>query len=365
VTPVRDRIGDAPQVAAAEFIQSARSVPAERKPGLAEHDSRRRRTQLAPTGGRRARMGLPLVPLAEPPRALAGAEMLADPALRGLADLPTPPASLHLAGVVPRRMVAIVGTRRSDPEAERFTHRLARDLAEHGIATISGGALGIDAAAHEGCLTGGAPTLAVLATHPSWAYPARHRGLFGRIVDAGGGLLGEHEDGNAFPGRFLQRNRLVAALASAVVVVQAPRRSGALSTARVARSLGRPVFVVPAAPWDPRGGGNVDLLVAGATPCTGWDSLATTLDLPLERPQAAPAAPTRPEAPGPSGAPGASAMGKAVWEALGAVPLHPDELGERLERDVVEVQRALLELVVLGAARAVEGGRYLRSSAPA
>ncbi|MBW1875069.1 MAG: DNA-processing protein DprA [Deltaproteobacteria bacterium] len=93
--------------------------------------------------------------------------------------------------------------------------------------------------------------------------------MFERAVEAGC-LLTEVEDGAAAqPGRFLTRNRLIAALGRSTVVVQAPARSGALSTASVAKRLGRPVFAVPASPWDPRGSGNLRLLRQGARICTG------------------------------------------------------------------------------------------------
>ena len=105
--------------------------------------------------------------------------------------------------------------------------------------------------------------MVVLPTGLDAPYPRANHDLFKRVCEAGC-LLTEVEDGaDAQPGRFLTRNRLIAALGRSTIVVQAPSRSGALSTARFAKRLGRPVFAVPASPWDPRGSGNLSLLRQG------------------------------------------------------------------------------------------------------
>ncbi|MBK6576541.1 MAG: DNA-processing protein DprA [Sandaracinaceae bacterium] len=175
-------------------------------------------------------------------------------ALRALKDH----GPIRVAGVLPEleRAVAIVGTRRADPEALDFAHGLARDLASAGIVILSGGALGVDAAAHRGALAANGKTVAVLASGFAKPYPPSHGPLFEEIA-ASGALLTEAPDEGAFEGfRFLHRNRLIAALGhSGTIVIQAPIRSGTLSTAEDARRLKRPVWVVPGAPWDPRSQG--------------------------------------------------------------------------------------------------------------
>ena len=301
----------------------------------------------------RASRDLPRIALDPPPRPLRDAHLIGGGRFASLGDLPDPPQRLHVAGTLPERLVGVVGTRRSDPEADQFAEHLARELGQAGIGTVSGGARGIDAAVHRGSLQASAPTVAVLATHPAWAYPSAHAPLFAEIVRAGGALLGEHEDGRPYPSRFLQRNRLIAALAEAVVVVQAPPRSGALSTARVAQALGRPLFVVPASPWDPRAGGNRWLIDRGVRPCTGLWSLREVLGL-ADEPLVQAAGPAKP-------AVGEGAL--AVWRALGTRPRHADEVAAMLGTEVAGVHRALMELVVAGAARAVDGGRYVRAPA--
>lgn len=122
---------------------------------------------------------------------------------------------------------------------------VASELARAGFAIVSGGALGIDAAAHRGALAGHGATFAVLGCGIDVIYPDRHAGLF-RDITANGGLLSEYAPGvKPRPGQFPARNRLVAALASAVIVGECRSRSGALITARIARRLGRRLCAVP------------------------------------------------------------------------------------------------------------------------
>lgn len=189
---------------------------------------------------------------------------------RRLADLAEPPLWLRVAGRMlwPEPIVAIVGTRHSDEEAERFTFQLAAELCDAGCTIVSGGAYGIDAAAHQGALEAAGCTVAVLATGLREAYPKHHGSLFGRIAEQGALLTESPDEQQLWPSLFLRRNRLIAALAEAVVVVQAPFKSGALSTAAWAKQLGRPLLTTPSAPWDPRGEGCLALLRQGATICT-------------------------------------------------------------------------------------------------
>ncbi len=210
---------------------------------------------------------------------------------------------------------------------------------------VSGGALGIDAAAHEGALDQGGATVAVLAGGVIQAYPSRHARLFARILQSGA-VVSEHLDVAPHPGRFLARNRIIAALSAQVVVVQAPGKSGALSTAEHANEIGRPVWVVPASPWDPRGGGCLALLKHGArllcdpSELFGGEKRVDEPTLPLASPEAL-----------------------LVWHALGSRPLHADDLARALKLDARTVQGLLLELVLMGAAEERPGARFARASA--
>lgn len=144
-----------------------------------------------------------------------------------------------------RPAVAIVGTRAATAYGKSIARRFAADLGAAGCCIISGLALGIDAAAHSGALDAGAPTIGVLGGGHARFFPSRNLSLAQRMIGSGGAVLSPFPpDHKAFPSQFLQRNGVVAALADAVVVIEAPARSGALNTAGWA--AGRiPVFAVP------------------------------------------------------------------------------------------------------------------------
>jgi DNA processing protein len=185
----------------------------------------------------------------------AGLEVLCrcDPAYpAALRELPSPPSVLHVAGGVDRLVrlldepsVALVGSRRPSSYGLETARRLARELARAGLTVVSGLALGIDGAAHQGALDAPAPTLAVLPGGADVAYPARHRRLLARIRDAG---VAVSELGPGIAPRrwmFPARNRIIAALAEVTVLVQGRERSGALLTADWAARLGRGIGAVP------------------------------------------------------------------------------------------------------------------------
>jgi DNA processing protein len=150
---------------------------------------------------------------------------------------------LHVCGdLAERPSVAIVGARAASRTAMDRAFALASHLAGRGITVVSGGAIGVDAAAHRGALAGGGRTTVVLGSGVDVAYPLRNASLFAAVVDGGGALVSMFPVGTQ-PRRenFPRRNRLIAALADHTVVIEAAARSGSLSTARAARELGRPV----------------------------------------------------------------------------------------------------------------------------
>lgn len=165
-------------------------------------------------------------------------------------DLRGPPYCLFVRGdpalqTLTERSVAVVGARAASDYGLGVAADLGEGLSDRGWVVISGAAYGIDAAAHRGALVGGTPTVAVLACGVDRAYPQAHRSLLDRIADQGA-VVGEVPMGAApYRGRFLARNRLIAALSRATVVVEAGLRSGSLSTAREAGDVHRPVGAVP------------------------------------------------------------------------------------------------------------------------
>ena len=169
-----------------------------------------------------------------------------------LRDLADPPRVLFCAGTIERlrELVAepaatIVGSRRASPYALEVARQLGRGLAVSGVTVVSGLALGIDAASHEGALEGGGQTIAVLACGPDVVYPSRHRPLYRRLRRSGV-VLSEMPPGTrALRWGFPARNRIMAALGAITVVVEAGDPSGSLITAHFAADLGRSVGAVP------------------------------------------------------------------------------------------------------------------------
>ncbi len=150
-----------------------------------------------------------------------------------------------------------------------FTSALVRDLAAEGSRSGRAARSGIDAAAHEAALACGAPTVVVMGGGLGRPYPKEHALLFERVVTSGGALLARVPDlVPPMPAGFLLRNELLAALCSATVSDQAGLQSGARSTAAAARRLGRPLCVVPQAPWDEHGRGCALELALGARAVT-------------------------------------------------------------------------------------------------
>lgn len=279
--------------------------------------------------------------------------------LQALSD---PPRELRVCGALPPLVgaVAVVGTRYADDAALELAESISAELAAAGRTVISGGALGIDAAAHRGALAVGGPTLAVLANGFEPPFPRQHAGLFAEIT-AAGALVSEREDGTP-PERwtFLARNRLIAAMAESVVVVQAPARSGALSTAAVAAKLEKTVFSVPYAPWVARGEGCLALLRRGARICT---SARDVLSVPAQRPRPD-SEPGRTHGKNLSHVDDLDEDERAVWSVLRVRPKHPDNLCAALDLPIVRVQRALLQLLLRGLATECGSGRYARAPKP-
>lgn len=191
------------------------------------------------------------------------------PSLRGLGA--AAPAVVHVAGGLERFLdlvmtgpAAIVGARRASPYALEVTRSLARGVGASGVPIVSGLALGVDAAAHQGALDAGAGTIAVLPCAPERPYPAANRALHRRVV-ARGVAVSELGPGIS-PRRWMfpARNRIIAALASVTVVAAARRGSGALLTARWAAELGRAVGAVPGQATAPLSFGPHELLRDGA-----------------------------------------------------------------------------------------------------
>lgn len=269
-------------------------------------------------------------------------------------DLPGRPAVLLAEGDRPEALdaprVAIVGTRAATPHGLSDARALGAYLAGHGVSVVSGLAIGIDGAAHAGALAGAGPDfrsgpIGVVATGLDVVYPRRHLSLFERVRERGL-LLGEVPYGTQpTPGRFPVRNRIIAALADLVVVVEATRHGGSRITAERALDYGRPVFAVPGSRRNPSAAGCNALLADGASPLLDPSDVLLALGLtPGSRRGWKDTPPRSP----------LSAQAKAVETALAGEPAHPDDLTSRtgLPADVLSL--ALEELL---AAERVERSR--------
>ncbi|MBW2415220.1 MAG: DNA-protecting protein DprA, partial [Deltaproteobacteria bacterium] len=246
--------------------------------------------------------------------------------------------------------LAIVGARRASTRGRAVALRLARAAAGAGVAVVSGLAYGIDAAAHQGALEGGGPTLAVLASGLDRPSPRANAGLARRLLDAGGAWLSEYRPGTppaAF--RFPERNRLISALSRDVLVVEAGERSGSLWTVRHALDQGRDVLAVP---------GPVD-----SASCLGSnrllrDGAGVILD---ERDLLDRVAPeTGPTGPALRARPSVSGDAARVWAALADGPAEVDALADRLGLQPGPLASALLDLELSGLASR-HGSRVLRA----
>jgi DNA processing protein len=253
-----------------------------------------------------------------------------------LLHLHRPPSPLFAIGdltLLDRPVIAIVGTRRATAYGERVASELGSAFGRAGACVVSGMARGVDACAHRGVLAVGGATAAVLGTGVDVAYPAGHRALHATIAKKGL-LLSEFPPGaSASPGCFPRRNRIIAALASMVVVVEAPDKSGALSTVNHALELGRTIAVVPGAIDSPQSAGSNALLRDGA------NLIATTADaLSLAGLSAVPVLRESDLSPDQ----------RAVWMALGEGALDMDSLTARAALPTRRCMAAVTSLELAG-----------------
>jgi DNA processing protein len=269
-----------------------------------------------------------------------------------LLESPDPPLLLHLHGRVEllrAESVAVVGTRHPTPAGAQTARDLARALGEAGFAVVSGLALGIDAAAHEGALGTAAGTIAVVGTGLDRVYPQRHLALAHRIAEAGL-LVSEYPLGTPpLKQHFPQRNRIIAGLARGTLVVEAALRSGSLITARLSAEAGREVFAVPGSIHAPLSRGCHELIQQGAKLVLGVDDILSEL-----RPALQPRA--KPPAPAPQ------ADDEPLLAALGFDPIGLDEIAARTGLDAGELAARLLDLELEGRLARLPGGRFQRLS---
>lgn len=270
-------------------------------------------------------------------------------ALREIAD---PPPVLFLRGQLVAAddwAVAIVGTRRATAYGRQVAEALATTLAEAGVTVVSGLARGIDACAHRAALAAGGRTIAVLAHGLDTVYPPEHQALAAELV-AHGALVSEFPVGTRpDAANFPRRNRILAGLARATVVVEAGRSSGALITADLALEQGRDVYAVPGNIFSPASQGTNALIKEGARPLTDPRELLEELHLTLLAEQQA----TRAALP-------ADPTESTLLAALDSEPRHVDELARATGLPIEAVNSALVMMELKGLVRLAGPLSYVR-----
>lgn len=200
-----------------------------------------------------------------------------------LKEIADPPAVLYILGNLPDEKsprLAIVGTRKATPNGCLIAKTLAKKLSEAGCVIVSGLAMGIDTASHEGTVAAQGKTVAVLGNGLHEIYPRLNKNLAEKILALGGAVISEYPPAEpAFPANFLARNRIVSGLCLATIVVEAPERSGSLVTARLALEQNREVFIIPGPANHPNYTGSNRLIREGARLITSAEDVLEDLNL--------------------------------------------------------------------------------------
>lgn len=279
---------------------------------------------------------------------------------RNLREIPDPPPLLFVRGALEERdryAVALVGSRQASPYGKSVTTRLARELSQAGLTVVSGGAIGIDTAAHRATVEAGGRTLVVLGCGLDVPYPRENQRLFEQIVaEERGALLTEFPLGaTPEPWRFPLRNRVISGLSLGVVVVEAGEQSGALLTASLAAEQGRDVMAVPGNVDRPGSKGCNGLLKDGAILVEEAADVLRALNiLSLESPRPAPAASmSRTAAHLPE-------IQRRLLENLDLTPRHIDALAADVRMSPIEVSVQLTMLELSGLVRRLPGSCFIR-----
>jgi DNA processing protein len=265
-----------------------------------------------------------------------------------LRHIPDPPLLLYINGrreLLQRPPVAVVGSRNASTQGRANAENFARALSEAGLCVVSGMALGIDTAAHEGALCGPGSTIAVVGTGIDRVYPARNRALAHRIADEGC-IVSEYALGTPpVANNFPRRNRIISGMAAGVLVVEAAAQSGSLITAQMAAEQGREVFALPGSIHSTLAKGCHQLIREGARLVETVDEVLEAMRVsPLVR-QAASITPVE---------------DSVLLEALGHDPVEPDALLECFGGDAGLLAGELLALELAGMLERLPGGRVQR-----
>ena len=261
-----------------------------------------------------------------------------------------PPKSLYFRGSLDAGpCIGVVGTRKISPYGRSCVDLLVPELVRFGQTVVSGLAYGIDAAVHHSTLDSGGKTVAVIGTgvDDDSIYPRANLELARRIIKEGGCLMSEYPPGTpGFKNHFPERNRIIAGLSQAVLVIEAPEKSGAMITARLALESGRDVWAVPGPITHPNAWGPNRLIRDGATPIANLEDLRHALGFDGAAPKQAAMkfALTDEE--------------RGVIELLTAEALSADQIAKRSSRTIAAISILLTQLELKGLIRSLGGSRF-------
>jgi DNA processing protein len=269
-----------------------------------------------------------------------------------LHEIPWTPHALYVRGSLPKltSAVAIVGTRKATPTGLQFARTTANELARRGVPIISGLALGMDAAAHQGVVDAGGVGVAVLASGLEKVTPRTNELLGNKILELGGAIISEYPLGTqAIPRYFLERNRIVSGLSKAVVVIEAPKRSGTLATARFAIEQNRELLVVPGGVGNINYEGSHELIKQGAQLITETTDILRAIGLANEDGAARVALPFLDE----------TQQKIITYLTEFGEPVHTDALADAVKLPIASINEALAMLSVMDAVKEDNGKYYV------
>lgn len=289
------------------------------------------------------------------------------PLLREIHD---PPPFLFVYGSYTAQdhlAVGIVGSRRATPYGKGVAEKMAKELTERGVTIVSGGASGIDTSAHRGALAGGGRTVAVLGCGVDVCYPKENAALFKQIAE-NGALLSEFALGSEPEfWRFPQRNRIVSGMSLGLLIVEAPKSSGALITARLAGEHGRTLMVIPGNIDRPMSVGSNELLREGAVPILSTEDILYALQLvpvPSQKAQqfqlGLEEAPTAPAALPPPNLSDLSPQTAQILQRLSNTPKHLDNLAQECGMDSSQAGVELTLMELSGLVSRLPGNSWIR-----
>lgn len=199
-----------------------------------------------------------------------------------LREIPLPPIAIYVKGKIDPEAasLSIVGTRKATPDGEEIAYELAKKIAENNMQIVSGLAMGIDAASHQGALKAKGKTVAVLGRGLDEVYPKTNERLAEEILKSDGAIISEYPIGSEpLPHRFLERNRIISGISIATILIEAPEKSGSISTARFAIEQNRDLFVVPGPANHRNYSGSHKLIREGARLATSFEEIFADLGI--------------------------------------------------------------------------------------